>query len=62
MIDPKDFVKTADTVEIIDPGIRVSGNFSCQECDGYSDHATLDEHDMILTYQCSDNHINEAKL
>jgi hypothetical protein len=59
MIDPKDFVKT---VEIIDPGIRVSGSFACQECNAHADHATLDEHEMVLTYQCSENHINEARL
>jgi hypothetical protein len=59
MIDPKDFVST---VEIVDPGIRVSGNFSCQECDGYADYARLDEDEMMLTYQCSENHHNEAKL
>jgi hypothetical protein len=59
MIDPKDFVKTA---EIVDPGIRVSGNFACQTCDKHADHARLDEDEMMLTYVCSDNHENEAKL
>ena len=59
MIDPKDFIKT---VKIIYPGIRVSGNFACQECYGYADHAILDEYNMTLTYQCSDNHVNEASL
>lgn len=60
MIDPKDFVKVSP--EIVDPGIRVSGNFGCQTCNKYADHARLDEDEMVLTYTCPDGHTSEATL
>lgn len=60
MIDPKDFVKVSP--EVVDPGIRVSGNFVCQSCNKSTDHARLNEDDMVLTYVCEDGHSNEATL